>query len=144
MNWSLIAVASALLLLAYLAVIDFVDLFPWNDIHAIPLRERIRDACLNYIPLLIIALGAWQQQRALLIVALVLSCLYVIGHLGSWWVPYLFGATEFQRTEYEKSFARTLKVLPAIGDHSVPDAEHLVVGLLIASMITSMVLTMAR
>jgi hypothetical protein len=141
MLWRVLASVVPLILLAYLAVIDFADLFPWNDIAAVPRRERAREAALNYPPLLIAAIGFALDNDLMRIVALVMVCAYTIGNALAWWVPYLIGASKHQREEYETSFGRTRKSLPSIGDHLVPDNEHLVVSILIWAMLVASTVT---
>jgi hypothetical protein len=94
MLWRVLAIVVPLILLAYLAVIDFADLFPWNDIAAVPRRERAREAALNYPPLLIAAIGFALDNDLMRIVALVMVCAYTIGNALAWWVPYLIGGLE--------------------------------------------------
>ncbi|KOS62083.1 hypothetical protein AN161_14805 [Lysinibacillus sp. FJAT-14222] len=56
--------------------------------------------------------------------------------LLNWWMPYLTGKylKQFPKTLYETHFKNTLKLLPPIKDHIIPDLQHNV--LQIISLIT--------
>ena len=69
-----------------------------------------------------------------------LSAVFLAGHLAFWWKPYLLGASPSHRASYERLFARTLKLLPPIRDHPVPDAQHTVIGLFTVAMLASSML----
>jgi hypothetical protein len=61
-----------------------------------------------------------------------------------WWIPYLWGPTWLHSSlEWytEHGYAETIKVLPPIGDHPIPDAQHLVLQLL--SLIAAITMTIA-
>jgi len=136
-----LAIVTPLVLLAYLALIDFANLYPWNDTASVPKRERIRDALLNYPPLVIASIAFLLDNQVLRIIGLVLVVVYTIGNAASWWIPYVVGATANQRRQYQTSFSRTSKSLPPIRDHPVPDNEHVVVSVLIWVMLVSSIVT---
>lgn len=62
------------------------------------------------------------------------SGLYLLGHLNTWWRPYFFGASPKEQQEYARLFQRTYKVLPPIRNNPVPDAEHMLLGLIVVAM----------
>lgn len=130
MNWIRLAIAPPLLLFAYQLVLDWVNLFPWNDLAAKSARTRALEFVLNYSPLLLIAYAFWRPSRVSELYGLLGSVAYLLGHLNAWWRPYLLGATPREQAEYQAQFARTHKFLPARRDHPVPDAAHIGVGLL--------------
>lgn len=139
MNWSRAAVATPLILLGYLVVTDWRDLYPWNDIQAKPLRENVFTSVVNYSPLVVIAWSARQRGPLPALVGVGLSGAYLAGHVSFWWIPYLFGDTPEHRAHYDRLFSRTLKFWPRIDDHPVPDAQHTVVGVLTTLMLVSQV-----
>src|SRR6266508_4545080 len=69
--WRVLAIVTPLVLLAYLALIDFANLYPWNDTASVPKRERIRDALLNYPPLVIASIAFLLDNQVLRIIGLV-------------------------------------------------------------------------
>jgi hypothetical protein len=62
---------------------------------------------------------------------LIIALLCLVGHIFAWWVPYFWGHySAFTKQEYEFSFSKTIKILPPIKDHPIPDLEHMPVGIL--------------
>jgi hypothetical protein len=56
---------------------------------------------------------------------LLISVFWIIGHIRTHWVPYLFGAPEEYRVEYKRVFANSFTVLPRITSRGiVPDLYH--------------------
>lgn len=130
MTWTTAATLSPLVLLGYQILIDWVDLFPWNDVSLKSTKVRLLEVFGNYPPLLLSAFLFHLGHRTALMVGLAIPLLITVMHLHAWWRPYFFGASEAELVTYRENFGRTLKVLPAIGENPVPDAEHMVVGLL--------------
>jgi hypothetical protein len=140
-----IAVLVPLLWLGWLALIDWVPLFPLNDLRADNVRERRVAALANYPVPVLIAAGVAVGQGWSLLAALALSALCVVGHVVSWWLPYFGLGTAGQRETYAREYARTWKVLPTAGHAVVIDVQHLVVGALTLAMLgTTLAATLAR
>ena len=55
----------------------------------------------------------------------------------SWWVPYVFGATDSQVEHYQKVFGQATQLLPSFGRHLPPDGMHLVLQILLAAVLVS-------
>jgi len=140
MNWVTAATFAPLLMLGYQLVIDWVPLFPWNDIEKKTVRERILETLINYSPLLLIAFAFTQPKGFGWYVALGGCGFYLFGHFMAWWKGYFWGANEKELAEYRHRFSRTYKFLPAIADHPIPDAEHVVIGGLTIIMFTCAIL----
>lgn len=140
MSWNLVAALMPLVFLGYQLVIDWVNLFPWNDVAAKSAKTRVLELLLNYSPLLLISYGFFKPTGASELYALLGSAAYLLGHLNAWWRPYLLGASPGERQEYAALFSRTYKFLPPIKDHPIPDAEHVVVGLICGAMLASSIL----
>lgn len=49
----------------------------------------------------------------------------VVSAVVMWWVPYLFGADEKTKRQYESMYAGTLHLLPPRGDNPRPNLLHL-------------------
>lgn len=64
--------------------------------------------------------------------------------LQTWWVPYLFGASEHWQEIYHRVFAHSTKILPSFGNHLAPDAMHLVIQLLLLVIITSLIVGLVQ
>src|SRR3954470_19978901 len=133
-NESNIAGVLALTLAAYLLITDWFDLAPWNNVDNLALRTKIAISAANYTPLVFIAVAV-QQGGAILFVALVVGGIDLAMHVAYWWVPYLRGTSLEQRAERTRLFGGTTTFLPAIGDHPIPNSQHVVVGILMAAMV---------
>ncbi len=64
--------------------------------------------------------------------------------IQTWWVNYLFGASENWQRVYRRVFSRTLKILPSFGNHLAPDAMHFLMQLLLAAVIASGLIGLLR
>ncbi|MEW1635944.1 hypothetical protein AB0469_17920 [Streptomyces sp. NPDC093801] len=128
------AVAMPLVWLAWLALTEWVPMFPLNDLRDDNHRERLGDAALNYPVPLLISAGVAAGCEGTRIASLVLCVLVLVGHVASWWLPYFGISTQAQRDSYARDYARTLKILPTRGRTVVPDVQHLVVGVLTLAM----------
>lgn len=137
MKWNQLAACMPLIFLAYQLLIDWVNLFPWNDLSTKTPKTRLLELLLNYSPLLLITYGFQQATPTSQLFALVGSVAYLIGHLNAWWRPYFFGASPKEIVEYNQYFSRTYKFLPPIEDHPIPDGEHVVLGLICLAMVGS-------
>ena len=135
MEWNQLAMIMPFIFLAYQLLIDWANLFPWNDIATKTPKTRLIELLLNYSPLLLIAYGFYQHTPTAKLYALIGSVAYLIGHLNAWWRPYLFGASAKEKAEYEQYFSRTYKFLPPIGEHPIPDSEHVVLGFICLLMV---------
>jgi hypothetical protein len=125
-----------LCLLLYQIIIDFVPLFPFNDVQSRDKRLRKYEVIGNYPPLLVIALCFYLNNEISLWIGYAITSIIMVMHLFAWWFPYFFGFPNYVRSDYKKYFFRTYKFLPPIKDHIIPDAEHVGVGiLLVASLI---------
>jgi hypothetical protein len=143
LRWFKTALVMQLLLVAYWLAIDVVDLSPWNDITAAPdaLRSRIAITALPLIALTaIFALGL--QTLGMITVAG--HAIYLGVQLWAWWKPYAWGANAEQQAAYAAGFARTIKVLPAYGTHLPPDAQHIVLHVLMAVTLFAAAMAVAR
>jgi len=130
MNLHVLSYVLPILFLLYQIIIDFVDLFPFNDVNVRDKRLRKFEVLGNYPPLLIISLcfyfsGIWNW------VGFVLTSIIMIMHLFAWWIPYFSGFPKNVQDNYEKYFSRTYKFLPSIKNHITPDAEHVGVGVIL-------------
>jgi hypothetical protein len=130
-----IAVLVPLLWLGWLALIDWVPLFPLNDLRPDNVRERRVAALANYPVPLLIAAGVALDRDWSRLAALGLCGLCLAGHLVSWWLPYFGPGTAGQRETYAREYARTWKVLPTAGHAVVIDVQHMVVGALTLAML---------
>jgi hypothetical protein len=136
---SVIAATLAITLAVYLLITDWVDLAPWNNVEDLPRRQKILISIANYTPLALIAIAVVQTNVVIVALALAIGLVDLTMHVAYWWIPYLRGATAAHRTEHERLFAGTATFLPPIGDHPIPNTQHVLVGLLMLSMVVATV-----
>jgi hypothetical protein len=139
MNPATIAAGLAITLAVYLLVTDWRDLAPWNNVGDLPVRQKLLISLANYTPLLFIAFAIAQQNRILVVLAVVVGGVDLLMHVAFWWLPYLRGATAEHQQEHARMFGGTTTFLPAIGDHPIPNAQHVVVGVLMLAMFATSV-----
>jgi hypothetical protein len=125
------AVAAQLVCAAYLQFIEWVPVFPWNDLSHGNGQETL-DLILAVVQLAI-ALGFWVSSRVAMGLGLAAYSGWMYLQIDSWWRPYLFGGRTVGPHWY---FARTYKFLPMIDHRPTPDAAHVVlqVSLLLVSI----------
>jgi hypothetical protein len=134
MDSSTMAAALAVALAAYLLITDWIDLAPWNKVDDLPVRQKLLISVANYTPLLVIAVAV-VLGGGLVVLALLVGVVDLAMHVAYWWLPYLRGASPEQLAEREQLFGGTTTFLPAIGSHPIPNAQHVVVGILMAAMV---------
>jgi hypothetical protein len=115
------AVAAQLLCACYLQFIEWVPVFPWNDL-ANGNQQEMLDGILA-VAQLAFAAGFAFRRRWLMAPALVGYAAWLALQLHSWWTPYLLGGRTVGPRWY---FARTFKFLPIIDHRPTPDAAHIV------------------
>lgn len=135
MNWKLIAFCAQLLLLGYLEVIEWINLYPWNDIRH-GNGQPLVDIAIG-ITMLLLMLATLRTTRLGAAVAAILYGLWLLIQVINWWVPYARGASPMWQRIYSATFASTVKLLPNFGTHLAPDAAHIVLQLLIAAAIVA-------
>jgi hypothetical protein len=64
--------------------------------------------------------------------------------IQTWWVPYLFGASDHWQEVYHQVFAYSTKILPSFGNHLAPDAMHLTIQLLLLVILTSLIVGLVQ
>jgi hypothetical protein len=137
MNLAVIAAIAAIALAVYLIVTDWVSLAPWNKVEDVPIRQKLLLSATNYTPLVFIAFAVVQESRILLAIALFVGAVDLLLHIAYWWLPYLRGTTDDQRAEPASLFGGTTTFLPPIVDHPIPNAQHVVVGVLMLLMVVA-------
>ncbi len=129
------AALSQAALALYLQVIEWVDLFPWNNIRWGNGQEAL-DITVAVLQIGLIV-GAWKGMRPLVGVGAVLYAVWFGAQVRAWWIPYLWGASEARMRHYNWWFGETYKFLPPIGDHPIPDAAHVLLQILIVAALAA-------
>ena len=121
--------AAVAALVAYLPRVEWVDLYPWNDVRHGNGQESL-DLVLALVTLALAA-GLWVGGRVVPLMALMLLGAWAWLQAISWWNRYLQGASPGWRRVYAHWFAGTIQALPGDATHLPPDASHLVLQILI-------------
>ena len=130
-NWIKIAIGSQLVMLIYFTIDNHVDLYPWNNLRS-PAAE-LPSTLFGWIPFVVIMLAFSFRLRWGMVVGTIYAYVWLLLQIRQWWIPYLFGPTPLHRdfSWYDDhGYTETLKVLPPIGDHPIPDLQHMVLQLL--------------
>lgn len=139
MTWHRAALLAQLLLLLYYEWFEWVNVFPWNNV-VYGNGQALLDVLLGLV-LAGLLLGPLLRLRWLVGVAALLCFLWLLLQIQGWWLPYVFGTSASGMRFYQHWFSQTLKVLPPIADHPIPDVGHMVLqGCIVLALVTSSVL----
>lgn len=127
-----VAVVAQLVATAYLQIVEWVPLFPWNDIRRGNGQEMLDIAMLA--PQLLLVLAFVRRSRAGMIAGLVAYAGWLVLQIESWWVPYLFGTRTVGPRWW---FADTYKFLPQIDARPTPDANHIVLQFILVAVLVT-------
>jgi hypothetical protein len=121
-----VAVVAQILAAGYLQLVEWVDLLPWND-----LSKGNQQEVMDIVLLVVQAAIAFCFARAWLwpmMVGWLAYAGWLYLQIVSWWKPYLFAGRTVGPNWY---FAKTYKFLPQIDQRPTPDADHVVLQLLL-------------
>lgn len=125
-----LAAAAVLLLGGYLQLVEWVDLFPWNDVRRGNGQAGLNLALAAVTPML--AAWLWFSRRWAPLAAAAALGLWAWLQIQTWWIPYVItGASPGWRRVWDRWFGETLHVLPRTADRLPPDLNHLVLQALI-------------
>ena len=115
----------------YLQVVEWIDLHPWNDVRTGNGQELL-DLLLAPVTVMLVA-WMWTSRRWAQLTASVALLVWAGLQVTTWWSPYVWGASPGWKRTWARWFADTVQVLPNDGAHLPPDANHLVLQVLIAA-----------
>jgi hypothetical protein len=137
MLWMISAVTTPLALAVYLFTIDWIDLFPGNNVRTVPVRQKLLLGLIHYPLLFFIAWAFLIGIHVLMVSAFVIIIVfYGMLYIVSWWVPSFFGLSGKLQREYEQKFVGTITI-PLIGKRLLPEVERMIAGALIVLMFVS-------
>ena len=135
-----------LVLALYFQAIQWFRLGEWNNQPKFePLWNRACAGTLSAVDLLVVL--AFSLPCALYVLAwrrgwpwLMWCCMAGYGgwlflQIRTWWISYLFGASDNWKAVYQRTFSHTTKILPSAGNHLAPDGMHLVLQLLLLAVV---------
>jgi hypothetical protein len=136
------AIAAQIALLAYFELCVLVPLGRWNDQpgNNVPFSSGnlILAAAIGGAQLLLLIGTVW-RLKPLMWLGLLGDSVWLLLHIESLWIPYLFGASPQYAEMYARVFGRTTKLLPNFGDHIAPDAMHVVIDAFVVAVIVTLV-----
>lgn len=115
----------------YLQLVEWVDLGPWNNFVQGSNGQEQVDLLLGVLTV-VLALSLWRGGRIAALGAVAATGAWAALQIATWWVPYLQGATPAWQRTYARWFADNVQVLPGDATHLPPDANHLLLHILIA------------
>ena len=108
---------------------------PWSDIGILGLF---------LLPFLLFALAYWRRWNWLMWVGVIGYSSWLYLQVQTWWIPYLFGASEHWQEIYHRVFSNSTKILPSFGNHLAPDAMHLAIQLFLIVIVTSAIIGLVK
>jgi hypothetical protein len=131
------AIVLQILLLAYHQITTQVDFFPFNGVRFYKGWERALECAVNGILMSLAPVGFAFGIRGLMWYGVIYYFVLFAEELRVWWVPYFFGPSKAWRAAYDRIHSQTVKVLPARGDHPIPNLEHTILHTL--TLVTALV-----
>lgn len=124
------SVMSQALLTLYFAITHWINLYPFNDRSHVSFQYEPQINILMHGIQILSIYGFAYKVKFLMILGILFWSLWLVGHVVTWWVPYIFGASAKQIRDYQEDFGRTYKFLPSYTNHPAPDACHTILGIL--------------
>ncbi len=131
-------------LAVYFQAVIWFPLGALNDqigAHNRPLVEQFRAGTASFgdavfafafiLPTVLFLVGYVKRIRVLMWLSLLGYTVWLALQIQTWWVNYIFGASENWQRVYHRVFSRTLKILPSFGTHLAPDAMHLLIQIIL-------------
>lgn len=95
---------------AYLQLVEWVNLYPWNDVRDGNGQERLDLICAAVTILLVLWL--WFGGRIAAGVTSLALASWAYLQAATWWIPYFEGASEDWKRVWNHWFSGTLQILP--------------------------------
>ena len=131
--WLRAAIVCQTAVAAYLQIVEWIPLGHWNNVTNGNGQGQL-DVIIA-VSQIAILICFWKRWRWLMLVGVAVNIWWAYMEIQSWWIPYFFGGSAQWMETYNHWFKNTWKILPAIGSHPVPDAEHTVLLALILCVI---------
>lgn len=134
------AITAQVVLLIYFELCVLIPLGSWNDQRGMNVAFSSGNMILGAAvgaPQLLVLIGTVRRFKPLLWFGLVGYTVWLLLHVNSLWIPYIFGASPQYAKMYVRVFGRTTKLLPNLGNHLAPDAMHIFIDVfVIAALVT--------
>lgn len=135
------AITAQVALLVYFELCILIPLGRWNDqpgMSALSSGNIVMGTAIGAAQLLLL-IGTVRRIKLLLWIGLLGDTLWLLLHIKSLWVPYVFGASPQYAHMYGRVWGNTTKLLPNFGGHLAPDAMHILIDVLVAAVIATLV-----
>jgi hypothetical protein len=135
------AITAQVVLLAYFELCILVPLGRWNDqpgMRVLSSGNIIMGAAIGGAQLLLLIGTVW-RVKLLLWFGLLGDTVWLLLHIYSLWVPYVFGASPQYAKMYVRVWGNTIKLLPNFGNHLAPDAMHIFIDVFVIAVIVTLV-----
>ena len=93
--------------------------------------EDLAFLMLFLIPVPVFYAGYTKNKYWLMVLSMIFYFVWLILQLTTWWIPYIFGASDKWYEVYNRTFLHTHKILPSWGRHLAPDTMHLIIQVLL-------------
>jgi len=144
-----ISLASSCFITLFLALHDWINLYPLNDLETLnkhcSLRNKILMTVVNtpfFILYTALLWHYWADPFPFWAKTYLITCniLFLVGIIFSWWLPYFFGWPQSQVNELHESHGTTHTFLPKIGSNPIPNTLHVIFHLV---FVINMIATIA-
>ena len=119
--------------LAYHQATTNFDFFPFNNIRHYKTSERVAEAGVNALTMGFPLVALFLQNQKLITASCWVLGFLLVGELLTWWPCYLFGTPKWLpkwQEVYDRTHRHTLKFLPPIKNHPIPNLEHCILQFL--------------
>ena len=155
MKWLRASLYAQAVLALYFQLIQWLPLGRWNHQpgftpfldEVMAGRATVGDCALLLAfaaPFLIFWLAYSKGLRWLMWIGLAGYAVWLTLQIKTWWVAYLFGASDRWMEVYQRVFSQSTQVLPRFGRHLPPDGMHLVLQLLLVAIVACGVIGLVK
>jgi hypothetical protein len=138
------AITLTLLTIVYFAATTLLDLAPLNNVTAATRREKAIEVAVNApvmtLPVILTLIASALDSSPPAYAAAGVELFIALGGLALWWLPYLAevtvpwattGTGESWAQLHARTYAKTIIVLPRIGNRPRPNLEHMILHTLL-------------
>jgi len=122
----MIAITFQLVLLLYHQLTTGIDLYPFNGVRSTKLAERRTEQAVNGVLMGLPVIGFVFRIDGLIYYAVAYYFILLAVEVATWWMPYLFGASDRWLEVYLRVHSSTLGILPGRDQRTAPNLEHLI------------------
>lgn len=148
MRYLHISLVTQFLLALYFQLINWFSLGSWNyQPGAVPLSNAVLLGKVEWgdigivsaflLPFLLFSFAYWRRWTWVMWMGVAGYGVWFYLQIQTWWIPYLFGASDHWKATYYRVFAHSTQILPSFGNHLAPDAMHFIIQLLLVAIVAS-------